>query len=246
MARERIDRLLVARGLVETRTRARALIEAGKVRAAGHVLTKASELVDVDVLLDVEAADVYVSRGGLKLAGALADLNVDPRGLVVADIGASTGGFTDCVLRAGAARVYAVDVGQAQLHASLRADPRVVSMEKVNARSLDAHSLPEPVDLIVVDASFIGLAKLLPALTMLLARDGRLLTLVKPQFEVGPAQVGKRGVVRDDVLRAAALQSVVASAEGLGLALLGHAECRVQGPQGNREIFALFARRPCF
>jgi 23S rRNA (cytidine1920-2'-O)/16S rRNA (cytidine1409-2'-O)-methyltransferase len=239
MARERIDRLLLARGLVETRTRARALIEAGKVSADGRLLRKPSELVEVDARLSVAADEGYVSRGGLKLAGALEDLHVDPRELVVADIGASTGGFTDCVLRAGARRVYAIDVGRGQLHARLRADPRVVSLEGVNARELRADSLPEPVDLVVVDASFIGLGKLLPALVGLLASDGRVLALVKPQFEVGPARVGKHGVVRSDALR-----EVVESAQALALVFSAQAECRVQGPRGNREIFALFSRSP--
>jgi 23S rRNA (cytidine1920-2'-O)/16S rRNA (cytidine1409-2'-O)-methyltransferase len=242
MARERIDRLLLARGLVETRTRARALIEAGKVRAGGRVLRKPSELVEVGARLSVAPDEGYVSRGGLKLAGALEDLRVDPSGRVVADIGASTGGFTDCVLRAGARRVYAIDVGRGQLHASLRADPRVVSLEGVNARELRADSLPEPVDLVVVDASFIGLGKLLPALVGLLGGDGRVLALVKPQFEVGPERVGKHGVVRSDALRAEALHDVVESAQALGLVLSAQADCRVQGPRGNREIFALFSR----
>jgi 23S rRNA (cytidine1920-2'-O)/16S rRNA (cytidine1409-2'-O)-methyltransferase len=190
----------------------------------------------------VQADGGYVSRGGLKLAGALEDLKLDPEQLVVADIGASTGGFTDCVLRAGARRVYAIDVGQAQLHESLRADPRVVSLEQVNARRLHEGSLPELVDLVLVDASFIGLAKLLPALVCLLAPGGRLLALVKPQFELGPERVGKHGVVRDDALRADALRAVVASAQTLDLVLAGQAECRIPGPRGNREIFALFTR----
>jgi 23S rRNA (cytidine1920-2'-O)/16S rRNA (cytidine1409-2'-O)-methyltransferase len=242
MARERIDRLLLARGLVETRTRARALIEAGKVSADGQVVRKPSELVEAGAQLSLAPDAGFVSRGGLKLAGALEDLHLAPAGMVVADIGASTGGFTDCLLRAGARRVYAIDVGRAQLHASLRADPRVVSLERVNARALHAASLPELVDLVVVDASFIGLAKLLPALVALLANHGQLLALVKPQFEVGPAQVGKHGVVRSDALRAEALRAVVESAASLGFTLCAQAESRVPGPRGNREIFALFAR----
>jgi 23S rRNA (cytidine1920-2'-O)/16S rRNA (cytidine1409-2'-O)-methyltransferase len=242
MARERIDRLLLARGLVETRTRARALIDAGKVSANGQVVQKPSELVEADAQLSLAPDAGFVSRGGIKLAGALEDLRVDPAGKTVADIGASTGGFSDCVLRAGARRVYAIDVGRAQLHASLRADPRVVSMEGVNARALDAGSLPELVDLVVVDASFIGLPKLLPALVSLLAPDGQLLALVKPQFEVGPAQVGKHGVVHSEALRSEALRAVVESAATLGLALRAHAEARLPGPRGNREIFALFVR----
>jgi 23S rRNA (cytidine1920-2'-O)/16S rRNA (cytidine1409-2'-O)-methyltransferase len=241
--RERIDRLLVERGLVPSRTRARALIEAGKVLAGQVPVTRASELFAPDVTLEVSGLDhPYVSRGGLKLEGALAALGLDVTGLVVADIGASTGGFTDCVLRRGAVRVYAIDVGHAQLHESLRADPRVVSQEGINARHLTAHSLPEPVDLVVVDASFISLGKLLPALCLLLAPHGKLLALVKPQFEVGPERVGRRGVVSDDALRAEALDTVSEAARALGLGLLGSVDSQLPGPEGNREIFALFAR----
>jgi 23S rRNA (cytidine1920-2'-O)/16S rRNA (cytidine1409-2'-O)-methyltransferase len=183
-----------------------------------------------------------VSRGGLKLEGALEDLKVDVRGLSVADIGASTGGFTDCVLRHGAARVYAIDVGHAQLDPRLRADSRVVCMEGFNARHLRADTLPEAVALVVVDASFISLTKLLAALVALLTPEGRVLALVKPQFEVGKAQVSKRGVVRDDALRVQALDGVVQAARELGLSLEGHVDCRIEGPEGNREIFALFSR----
>ncbi len=241
MARERIDRVLVARGLVPSRARARALIEAGKVRVAGQVVHKASDPVEPDGPFEVAFDHPYVSRGGLKLEGALADLALDPAGLVVADIGASTGGFTDCVLRRGAARCYAVDVGHGQLHPSLAGDPRVVSMEGVNGRYLGERTLPEAVDLVLVDASFISLTKLLPALVRLLVPRGRLLALVKPQFEVGPENLGKRGVVSDDALRMQALAQVRSLAETLGLACLGHAESRVPGPEGNREIFVLFA-----
>jgi 23S rRNA (cytidine1920-2'-O)/16S rRNA (cytidine1409-2'-O)-methyltransferase len=198
-------------------------------------------MVEPDAPLEVEFDHPYVSRGGLKLEGALADLAVVPDGAVVADIGASTGGFTDCVLRRGAKRCYAVDVGHGQLHPSLAVDPRVVSMEGVNARYLDEHVLPEAVDLVLVDASFISLTKLLPALTRLLAPHGRILALVKPQFEVGPEHLGKRGVVSDDALRMQALEQVKLAAEALGLASLGHADSRLSGPEGNREIFVLFA-----
>jgi 23S rRNA (cytidine1920-2'-O)/16S rRNA (cytidine1409-2'-O)-methyltransferase len=239
--RERVDRLLVARGLAPSRTRARALIEAGKVLAAGVVLKSASDLVAAEVELTLSELDhPYVSRGGLKLEGALEDLKVDVCALVVADIGASTGGFTDCVLQRGAARVYAIDVGHDQLHAKLRADPRVIAQEGVNARELAG--LPELVELVVVDASFISLTKLLPALAPLLHEGGRLLALVKPQFEVGPEHIGKRGVVSDDRQRERALAEVVAAASKLALRFLASADCRVEGPEGNREIFALFER----
>jgi 23S rRNA (cytidine1920-2'-O)/16S rRNA (cytidine1409-2'-O)-methyltransferase len=238
--RERADRLLVARGLAPSRTRARALIEAGKVFVEGTPVKSASELLAPDASLTTELDHPYVSRGGLKLQGALDDLSVAVRALVVADIGASTGGFTDCVLQRGASRVYAIDVGHDQLHEKLRTDARVIAQEGVNAREL--RSLPEPIDLVVVDASFISLTKLLPALTALLRAGGRLLALVKPQFEVGPSNLGKRGVVSDDALRERALQDVVACATTLDLRFVASADSRVEGPEGNREIFALFER----
>lgn len=243
MPRERADRLLVARGLAPSRTRARALIEAGKVFAGAQPVRSASDLIAPDVELTLSELDhPYVSRGGLKLEGALVDLDVEVRGLVVTDIGASTGGFTDCVLQRGAARVYAIDVGHDQLHDKLRQDERVIAREGVNARELTRESLPEPVDLVVVDASFISLTKLLPALVTLLGARGRLLALVKPQFEVGPAHLGKRGVVEDDAQRERALQGVIAAATALELQFVASADSRLPGPEGNREIFALFAR----
>jgi 23S rRNA (cytidine1920-2'-O)/16S rRNA (cytidine1409-2'-O)-methyltransferase len=239
--RERADRLLVAQRLAPSRTRARALIEAGKVFADGVRVERASDLLAPDIALALSELDhPYVSRGGLKLEGALDDLSIELTDLVVADIGASTGGFTDCALQRGAARVYAIDVGHGQLHEKLREDSRVLAREGVNARELTSTSLPEMVDLVVVDASFISLTKLMPALSSLLAPGGRLLALVKPQFEVGPEHVGRTGVVKDDALRERALRDVVGSAHGL--TFLGSAESRVPGPEGNREIFALFRR----
>jgi 23S rRNA (cytidine1920-2'-O)/16S rRNA (cytidine1409-2'-O)-methyltransferase len=244
VSKQRADTLLVERGLAPSRSRARALIEAGKVLADGKLLEKPSALVEPTAELEVEPDHPYVSRGGLKLEGALADLGLDVRGCVVADIGASTGGFTDCVLRAGALRVYAIDVGHGQLAPRLAADPRVVSREHTNARHLTAESLPEPIELVLVDASFIGLGKLLPALVTLLAPAGRLLALVKPQFEVGREHVGKNGVVSSDADRQRALEGVVSAAATLGLTLRASAESRLAGPEGNREIFALFVRTP--
>jgi 23S rRNA (cytidine1920-2'-O)/16S rRNA (cytidine1409-2'-O)-methyltransferase len=241
VSRDRVDKLLVARGLSESRARAQALIDAGSVRVAGAIIDKASTLVAHDAELEVTPDHRYVSRGGLKLEGALSDLSVSVRGACIADIGASTGGFTDCALAHGARRVYAIDVGHDQLHERLRRDPRVVSLERVNARTLSAESLAEPVDLVLVDASFISLIKLLPALVTLLSPTGALLLLVKPQFEVGPSQVGKRGVVRDDAQRLRAVDEVIASAAALGLGVRGQADCRLHGPEGNREIFLWLA-----
>jgi 23S rRNA (cytidine1920-2'-O)/16S rRNA (cytidine1409-2'-O)-methyltransferase len=239
MARERIDRLLVARGLAPSRARAQALIAAGQVEVDGALVQRPSDMVAPDASIRLREALRYVSRGGDKLAGALADLALSVADLAIADVGASTGGFCDCVLQAGARRVYAIDVGHGQLHPQLRGDARVVSLERVNARELTAASLPEPVDLVLVDASFIGLRKLLPALRTLLAPGGRLLCLVKPQFEVGPEHVGKRGVVKDDAQRMRAVDQVIEAAHALGLSRLGQVDCRVPGPEGNREIFVL-------
>lgn len=242
MGDKRLDVLLVERGLAPSRARARSLLEAGVVRLDGRAVHKPSTPCHESCELRLEGVDHdYVSRGGLKLEGALDDLGVDPGGKVVADFGASTGGFTDCVLQRGATRVYAIDVGTAQLHARLRADPRVVSLEGVNARHLAQGSLPEPVDLVVIDASFIGLSKLLPAARAVLREGGEVLALVKPQFEVGAAHVGKRGVVRDARQRARALEDVKAAAAALGFAVRGDAECRIPGPEGNRESFLLLA-----
>lgn len=242
MARERLDKLLVQRGLCESRARAQAAIEAGSVRVDGVLAEKPASMVAADAALELADELRYVSRGGLKLEGALADLRLSVRGLCVADVGASTGGFTDCVLAHGARRVYAIDVGHGQLHARLCADPRVVTMEGVNARELTADSLPERVELVVVDASFISLLKLLSALVTLLTDAGMLLLLVKPQFEVGPEHIGKRGVVRDDALRLRAVDDVAEAARVLGFTHRTSVDSRVHGPEGNREIFLLLQR----
>jgi 23S rRNA (cytidine1920-2'-O)/16S rRNA (cytidine1409-2'-O)-methyltransferase len=178
----------------------------------------------------------FVSRGGEKLAGALEDLGVDPRGLRCLDVGASTGGFSDCLLQAGAASVAAVDVGYGQLHPRLRADPRVTVLERTHAGRLGAGDLPTPIDLVVVDVSFISVRALLPRL-LEVAPGARWLLLVKPQFEVGRGRVGKGGVVRDDALRDEAARAVVEAARALGYGLEGRADSRLAGPKGNREIF---------
>jgi 23S rRNA (cytidine1920-2'-O)/16S rRNA (cytidine1409-2'-O)-methyltransferase len=181
-------------------------------------------------------ASRFVSRGGDKLEGALDDLGIDPRGKLCLDVGASTGGFTDCLLQRGAQRVYAVDVGYGLLDAKLRDDPRVVVRERINARNLEAAQVPEPVELVVADVAFISLRLVVPALATVAPRAEWLL-LVKPQFEVGREQVGKGGVVRDDALRTAAVESVRGAAEGLGWHEIARADSRVAGPKGNREIF---------
>jgi 23S rRNA (cytidine1920-2'-O)/16S rRNA (cytidine1409-2'-O)-methyltransferase len=211
---------------------------AGAVLVDGVVVDKPGTRVKPDAAVSLRgAAARFVSRGGEKLAGALDDLGIDPAGRSCLDVGASTGGFTDCLLQRGARRVVAVDVGHGQLHEKLRADPRVVVVERANARYLDRSVLGgEPVDLVVVDVSFLSLRRLLAKLAEL-APGADWLLLVKPQFEVGRAQVGKGGVVRDDALRAAAADAVRAAAEALGWRRAGQAESRIAGPKGNREIF---------
>ncbi len=239
----RVDVLLHERGLAETREKARALVLAGKVFSGERRVEKAGDKLPEDAPLEVRGEALkYVSRGGLKLEGALDAFGFDPAGAIAADVGASTGGFTDCLLQRGAARVYAIDVGYGQLHAKLRADPRVVVMERTNARHLGSGDLPEPVGLVVVDASFIGLEKLLPAIAAILAERGDVLALVKPQFEVGPENVGTGGVVRDEALRARAIDAVAASAARLGLVERARADAAIRGPKGNLEAFLWLTR----
>jgi 23S rRNA (cytidine1920-2'-O)/16S rRNA (cytidine1409-2'-O)-methyltransferase len=236
--RTRIDVLLVERGLAESRAKAQALVMAGAVIAGETRVDKPGQLVDPALPLRIKddaAPQRYVSRGALKLERALEAFPVDPRGKTCADLGASTGGFTDLLLQRGAAKVYAVDVGYGQLHVRLRADPRVVVRERENARELTAASLGEQVDLVTGDLSFISLRLVLPAVHRLLRPGGEAILLVKPQFEVGKGEVGKGGVVRDEAKRRAALVAVAAAARDLGFEVLGHAESPIEGPAGNRE-----------
>lgn len=230
-------------GLAESRTQAQALILAGRVLVDDVPVDKPGTRVRPEAAVRLRGElRRYASRGGDKLAGALDDFAVDPTGLACLDLGASTGGFTDCLLQHGARRVFAVDVGYGQLHSRLRADPRVAVLERTNARELGSGQLPEPVDLVTVDVSFISVRLLLPRLAELAPR-ANLLILVKPQFEVGREQVGRGGVVRDDALRQAAVEDVGAVAEELGWERVGQAESRLAGPKGNREIFVLFRPR---
>ncbi|HJQ83618.1 MAG TPA: TlyA family RNA methyltransferase [Candidatus Binatia bacterium] len=239
----RIDRLLVERGLVASRERARRLVMAGAVLVADRPVTKPGTEVPDDAPVRLRGEDSpYVGRGGEKLAGALDAFGLDVRERVALDVGASTGGFTDCLLQRGARRVIAVDVGYGQLAWKLRADPRVVVLERTNARTLSPDRLPEPPDLAVVDVSFISLRTVLPAVASVLAAGAAIVALVKPQFEVGRGRVGKGGVVRDDALRAEAVALVRAEAERLGLGVRGEAESVLPGPKGNREVFLWLAR----
>ncbi len=233
----RLDKLLVDRGLAGSRERARALILAGRVLVDEQRIDKAGSQVAVDAELRVRGGDIpYVSRGGLKLEAALKQFPVRVEGRVAIDVGASTGGFTDCLLQHGAARVYAVDVGYGQLAWNLRNDARVINLERTNIRHLAPDRLDPRPDLAVIDASFISLAKVLPPTLALLRSPADIVALVKPQFEVGRGRVGKGGVVRDPALRQKALQDVVAVALELGLEVGRSIESPVPGPKGNREF----------
>ena len=242
-AKQRLDQLLVARGLAQSRTRAQALIMAGLVFSGQTRLDKPGHRLPKDAPLELRGRDhPWVSRGGVKLAHGLAHFSLDLAGRRVLDIGASTGGFTDVALHEGAARVYAVDVGRGQLAWSLRQDPRVVVLERTNARHLTAAEVPEPVDAIVCDASFIGLQTVLPAALALAAPGCVLVALIKPQFEVGKDQVGKGGVVRDPVLHEAVCARIEAWLAGRpGWRVLGLTKSPITGPQGNVE-FLIAAR----
>jgi 23S rRNA (cytidine1920-2'-O)/16S rRNA (cytidine1409-2'-O)-methyltransferase len=239
----RADTRLVELGLVESRTRAQARILAGQVFLGSRRIEKAGDLVPEEALLRVTELERYCSRGGLKLEGALVDLQVDVKGLVAVDVGASTGGFSDCLLQHGVSRVYAVDVGHGQLAEKLRQDPRVVIRDRTNARHLTSESFPEPIQLTVVDASFISLDKLLPAIADFAAPGSRLLALIKPQFEVGREEATRsRGVVSDQAVRQQAITRALEGVAAVGFRVLGECPCRVPGPKGNVEHFVLAQR----
>jgi 23S rRNA (cytidine1920-2'-O)/16S rRNA (cytidine1409-2'-O)-methyltransferase len=234
----RADALLVARGLAASRAQAQALIMAGGVTSAGHRVDKPGALVADDALLEVASRPRFVSRGGEKLDHALAALGVVVEGRVCLDVGASTGGFTDCLLQRGASRVHAVDVGYGQLAEKLRKDPRVEVRERVNARDLQPADLSPRPDLVVVDASFIGLGKLIGAIARVLAPGGELCALVKPQFEAGREAASRgRGVIRDEETRLAAIAEARQSIVEAGFELLGEIDSAVHGPKGNVERF---------
>jgi 23S rRNA (cytidine1920-2'-O)/16S rRNA (cytidine1409-2'-O)-methyltransferase len=244
MAKQRLDQLLVERGLAQSRSRAQALILAGRVFSGERRLDKPGQAVADDIALCVRlAGPAYVSRGGIKLAHGLDRFGIDPAGHVALDVGASTGGFTDVLLQRGAARVYAVDVGRAQLDWRLRNDPRVVVLEKTNVRHLTRKHVPEAVDLVVCDVSFISLELALPAALALAAPGAFLVALIKPQFEVGKGQVGKGGVVRDPALHDAVCGKIARWLSDQGWQVLGVAESPITGPKGNRE-FLIAGRRP--
>ncbi len=243
--KERLDKLLVDRGLAASRERARALILAGQVVVGEHAVDKVGVKVDIDVPLRLKGEDLpFVSRGGLKLEHALKEFSLAVTGRTAIDVGASTGGFTDCLLQRGAAKVFAVDVGYGQLAWKLRQDPRVVSMERTNIRQLTPDQLSALPDLAVIDASFISLDKVLPPTLALLPAGGEVVALIKPQFEVGKGQVGKGGVVRDPEQHVAVVERVRAEAEALGCTTLGVTESPLLGQKGNRE-FLIHLRKEC-
>ena len=245
MKRERLDKLLVDRGTVTSRERARRLVMAGAVRVGDQIVDKPGSLVALDAVIEVSAGDIpFVSRGGLKLTAALDAFGTRVHERVVLDVGASTGGFTDCVLQRGARAVIAVDVGYGQLAWSLRQDRRVTVIERTNVRRLAAAALPATPDLAVIDVSFISLRLVLPVVADVLAPAGDIVALVKPQFEVGKGQVGSGGVVRDPALHAAAVAGVRACAAELRLECTGECESPLLGPKGNREFFLALRKPP--
>lgn len=237
MSRRRIDVILAERGLFESRERARAAIMAGEVRIGDHIVTKAGEQVAEDVDVVIAETQRYVSRGGTKLAGALDGFSLDVTGLRAVDVGASTGGFTDCLLQRGAESVSAIDVGYGQLAWQLRQDARVRVFERTNIRTVDPAHVGAPFDLAVVDVSFIGALKVLPEVLGLLSPEGSLVVLVKPQFEIGKGRVGKKGVVREASAHTEVLESVMAGMRENGLAVRGATWSPITGPEGNIEFW---------
>jgi 23S rRNA (cytidine1920-2'-O)/16S rRNA (cytidine1409-2'-O)-methyltransferase len=242
MTRRRIDAELVDRGLFASRERARASVLAGEVRVAGQVVTKAGHMVEADAVIDVAERQRYVSRGGDKLAGALDTFGLDVSGLRAVDVGASTGGFTDCMLQRGATSVVAIDVGYGQLAWSLRTDPRVTVIERTNIRAVDPAEVGAPFELAVVDVSFISLRMVMPHVAALLGEKGQLVALVKPQFEAGKGRVGKKGVVKDAAVHADVIGSSVAAANEAGFVVRGLTFSPIKGPEGNIEFWLWAAR----
>ena len=240
--KERLDRVLAAQGLVPSREAAARTVLAGGVSVDGIMVDKPAKLVPLDARIEIVHPASFVSRSGDKLAAALDAFHIDPRGSIGLDVGCSTGGFTDCLLQRGATRIYAIDVGYGQFEWKLRQDSRVVLLERTNIRYVDRAAVPEPIDLAVIDVSFISLTLVLPTVTHLLNRSAVVVALVKPQFEVGKGQVGRGGIVRDDAQREAMTEKVIACAAQLGLQLKGVLDSPVIGRKGNREILVGFAR----
>ena len=238
MRKERLDKLLVEKGIVQSRERAGALILAGRVAVEGRTIDKPGAQIEMEAELQLRGEDQpYVSRGGIKLKGALDAFEIDPKGMVVMDVGASTGGFTDCVLQRGASKVYAVDVGYGQLAWKLQKDFRVINLERINIRYLRREEVEGEMDLILIDTSFISIEKFLSHLLHFLKKGGAIVSLIKPQFEVGKGEVGKGGVVRDTTLHQKVIERISQFSRGLGLNVLGVIESPILGPKGNKEFF---------
>jgi 23S rRNA (cytidine1920-2'-O)/16S rRNA (cytidine1409-2'-O)-methyltransferase len=244
VTRERIDKLLVERGLADSRTKAQAMVMAGVVLVDEQRVEKPSHQFDTNSAIRIKGGDDpttrYVGRGGLKLEAALREFQIDVSGLVCLDVGASTGGFTDCLLQNGAKKVFAVDVGDNQIDWRLRNDPRVEVREGVNARYLTPDDFPQKFDLVVMDVSFISVTKVLPAIVPLLTPGGSIVTLIKPQFEVGRGEVGGGGIVRDEAKRLRAVEEVNNAARALGLEVVNIIESPITGAEGNIEFLALY------
>ena len=242
MPRERIDKLLVDRGLADSRTKAQALVMAGAVLIDEQLVNKPSELFphDANIRIKDNATQRYVSRGGIKLEAALREFKMDVRGSVCLDVGASTGGFTDCLLQHGAKRIVALDVGHNQLDWKIRNDPRVEVREEVNARHLAPSDFEEKFDLVTIDVSFISLTKIMPPVVSLLSDRGSVVALIKPQFEVGKGEVGKGGIVKDPALHQRVINEVNTAAESVGLKVDGVIESPIKGADGNIEFLALY------
>lgn len=243
VTRQRIDKILAERGLVPSRERAQSYIMAGKVWVNGKRVEKPSEVYLPDSLIEIKGEDhPYVSRGGLKLEGALKDFSIDVLGWNCLDLGASTGGFTDCLLQRGAQKIYAADVGYGQLAWKLRQDPRVVVWEKTHAKDLKAENFAENLDFVVMDVSFISLLKVLPYVLNILKSDTPLLTLIKPQFEAEKGQVPRGGVIKDEIQRQQIVQRVLEGMKVLNLEIRGLHPARISGTDGNQEFFALLRK----
>jgi 23S rRNA (cytidine1920-2'-O)/16S rRNA (cytidine1409-2'-O)-methyltransferase len=243
MTKQRLDALMLERNLADSIEKARALIMAGQVVVGDHTLDKAGQQVPADAEIRIKGETLpYVSRGGLKLRRALDEFGIDVTGLIAVDVGSSTGGFTDCLLQAGAIKVFAVDVGYGQLAWKLQQDVRVVSMERTNIRTVTPDQLDEMPELAVIDASFISLVKILPATLALLKPGGRIIALIKPQFEVGKGEVGEGGIVRDSAAHEKVIEDVRSAALNLGLSVSGLCESPITGADGNREFLILLQK----
>ncbi len=236
--KERLDKVIKQRRLIRSRSRAQRMIEAGRVKVDGHVITRPGHPIDSEAEIEILSYEQYVSRGGEKLEAAIEAFRIDPRGKVCLDVGASTGGFTDCLLQHGASKVFAIDVGHDQLHPSLRRDPRVVAREGLNARYLEPQDIGEPIDLVTIDVSFISLKLILPPLAEIIALKCDIIILVKPQFEVGKGKLPPDGIVKNETDRDAVLADIRAFIESeTPWSVIGEIESPVQGEKGNTEFF---------